>query len=249
MFLLSIAALRLCYKGGYSGTKFARRMCWQGLWTYTRAAFFRCPPAWRLLGAILNFAFGKPRHAPGLLCGGVSDGFRPCGGPGRLHDVDAVSLVTLLNVIHELTGIGWGNVIIAHRSRAILRAWPSFRYARGVSPSGTIAWAGLMCLDWFPGLLRWPSKHSHSQSAFGTTPRQHWITLARSCGNLDLQNVFMPVYAVLQSCGECSRTGSRQRIYHGSPWIQTLCGGRKWRWPVCCCDCGVLCFREDRGIS
>ena len=66
MFLLSIAATQALMQGWNSGTKFATADVLAGLWTYTASRILPVAAGLAIIGAILNFAFGKP--AMRLVC-------------------------------------------------------------------------------------------------------------------------------------------------------------------------------------
>src|ERR1039458_6404747 len=60
MFLLSIASTQALLQGWNSGTKFATADVLAGLWTYTASRILPVAAGLAIIGAILNFAFGKP---------------------------------------------------------------------------------------------------------------------------------------------------------------------------------------------
>jgi hypothetical protein len=60
MFLLSIASTQALLQSWNSGTKFATADMLAGLWTYTASRILPVAAALAIIGAILNFAFGKP---------------------------------------------------------------------------------------------------------------------------------------------------------------------------------------------
>jgi hypothetical protein len=66
MFLLSIASTQALLQGWNSGTKFATADVLAGLWTYTASRILPVAAGLAIIGAILNFAFGKP--AMRLIC-------------------------------------------------------------------------------------------------------------------------------------------------------------------------------------
>jgi hypothetical protein len=66
MFLLSIATTQALLQGWNSGTKFATADVLAGLWTYTASRILPVAGGLAIIGAILNFAFGKP--AMRLIC-------------------------------------------------------------------------------------------------------------------------------------------------------------------------------------
>src|ERR1039457_4315105 len=66
MFLLSIASTQALLQGWNSGTKFATADVLAGLWTYTASRILPVAAGMAIIGAILNFAFGKP--AMRLIC-------------------------------------------------------------------------------------------------------------------------------------------------------------------------------------
>lgn len=66
MFLLAIASTQVLLQGWNSGTKFATADVLAGLWTYTASHILPVAAGLAIIGAILNFAFGKP--AMRLVC-------------------------------------------------------------------------------------------------------------------------------------------------------------------------------------
>ena len=60
MFLLSVASTAALLQGWNSGTKFATTDILAGLWTYTAGRILPVAAGLAIVGAILNFAFGKP---------------------------------------------------------------------------------------------------------------------------------------------------------------------------------------------
>ena len=66
MFLLAIASTQALLQGWNSGTKFATADVLAGLWTYTASHILPVAAGLAIIGAILNFAFGKP--AMRLIC-------------------------------------------------------------------------------------------------------------------------------------------------------------------------------------
>ena len=82
MFLLSIATTQALLQGWNSGTKSATADVLAGLWTYTASRILPVAAGLAIIGAILNFAFGKP--AMRLIC-------HPEGGPDPLsvRDLDS----------------------------------------------------------------------------------------------------------------------------------------------------------------
>jgi hypothetical protein len=66
MFLLSIPSTEALLQGWNSGTKFATADVLAGLWTYTASRILPVAAGLAIIGAILNFAFGKP--AMRLIC-------------------------------------------------------------------------------------------------------------------------------------------------------------------------------------
>ena len=60
MFLLSIATTQTLLQSWNSGTKFAIADVLAGLWTYTASRILPVAAGLAIIGAILNFAFGKP---------------------------------------------------------------------------------------------------------------------------------------------------------------------------------------------
>jgi len=66
MFLLSIASTQALLQSWNSGTKFATADVLAGLWTYTASRILPVAAGLAIIGAILNFAFGKP--AMRLIC-------------------------------------------------------------------------------------------------------------------------------------------------------------------------------------
>ena len=71
MFLLSIAGTQALLQGWNSGTKFAPADVLAGLWTYTASRILPVAAGLAIIGAVLNFAFGRP--AMRLFC--CADGF------------------------------------------------------------------------------------------------------------------------------------------------------------------------------
>ena len=86
MFLLSIPATQALLQGWNSGTKFATADVLAGLWTYTASRILPVAAGLAIIGAILNFAFGKPALRLHLLRGRVPDGVRSVAA-GCLDDV------------------------------------------------------------------------------------------------------------------------------------------------------------------
>jgi len=71
MFLLSIASTQALLQGWNSGNQvLPRRMCWQACGRIRPARILPVAAGLAIIGAILNFAFGKPAMRAGLLCGG-----------------------------------------------------------------------------------------------------------------------------------------------------------------------------------
>ena len=70
MFLLSIASTQALLQGWNSGTKFATADVLAGLWTYTVSRILPVAAGLAIIGAVLNFAFGKP--AMRLICCGAA---------------------------------------------------------------------------------------------------------------------------------------------------------------------------------
>lgn len=66
MFLLAIPATLVLLQGWNSGTKFATTDVLSSLWTYTASKIFPIAAGLAVIGAVLNFAFGKP--AMRLVC-------------------------------------------------------------------------------------------------------------------------------------------------------------------------------------
>jgi hypothetical protein len=66
MFLLAIASTQALLQGWNSGTKFATADVLAGLGTYTASHVLPVAAGLAIIGAILNFAFGKP--AMRLIC-------------------------------------------------------------------------------------------------------------------------------------------------------------------------------------
>ena len=66
MFLLAIASTQALLQGWNTGTKFATADVLAGLWTYTASRILPVAAGLAVIGAVLNFAFGKP--AMRLVC-------------------------------------------------------------------------------------------------------------------------------------------------------------------------------------
>ncbi|MBV9081864.1 MAG: hypothetical protein JOZ62_04250 [Acidobacteriaceae bacterium] len=60
MFLLSVASTATLLQGWNSGSKFATTDVLAGLWTYTASRILPVAAGLAIIGAIANFAFGKP---------------------------------------------------------------------------------------------------------------------------------------------------------------------------------------------
>jgi hypothetical protein len=60
MFLLSISSTLTLLNGWNSHTKYATTDVLAGLWTYTASQILPIAAGLAIVGAILNFAFGKP---------------------------------------------------------------------------------------------------------------------------------------------------------------------------------------------
>ena len=60
MFLLSVASTLTLLQSWNSGTKFATTDVLAGLWTYTASRILPVAAGLAIIGAVLNFAFGKP---------------------------------------------------------------------------------------------------------------------------------------------------------------------------------------------
>lgn len=60
MFLLSIASTHALLSGWNSGTRFATADVLAGLWTYTTSRILPVAAGLAIIGAVMNFAFGKP---------------------------------------------------------------------------------------------------------------------------------------------------------------------------------------------
>jgi hypothetical protein len=60
MFLLSVASTLTLLQSWNSGTKFATTDVLAGLWTYTTSRILPAAAGLAIIGAVLNFAFGKP---------------------------------------------------------------------------------------------------------------------------------------------------------------------------------------------
>ena len=80
MFLLSVASTLSLFQGWNSGTKFATTDVLAGLWTYTAGRILPVAAGLAIVGAILNFAFGKPSLR--LVC--CAGGFLTVSGLWRL---------------------------------------------------------------------------------------------------------------------------------------------------------------------
>lgn len=70
MFLLSVASTAALLQGWNSGTKFATTDVLAGLWTYTAGRILPVAAGLAIVGAILNFAFGKPAMRLVVAAGG-----------------------------------------------------------------------------------------------------------------------------------------------------------------------------------
>jgi hypothetical protein len=80
MFLLSIPTTLTLLQGWNSGTKFATTDVLAGLWTYTASKILPVAAGLAIIGAVLNFAFGKPS----LRLVGCAAGFLTVSGLWRL---------------------------------------------------------------------------------------------------------------------------------------------------------------------
>jgi hypothetical protein len=80
MFLLSVANTSTLLQGWNSQTKFATTDVLAGLWTYTAGKILPVAAGLAIVGAILNFAFGKPTMR--LVC--AAGGFLTVSGLWRL---------------------------------------------------------------------------------------------------------------------------------------------------------------------
>jgi hypothetical protein len=60
MFLLSVASTLTLLQSWNSGTKFATTDVLAALWTYTASRILPVAAGLAIIGAVLNFAFGKP---------------------------------------------------------------------------------------------------------------------------------------------------------------------------------------------
>ena len=83
MFLLSVASTLSLLQSWDSGTKFATTDVLAGLWTYTVSRILPAAAGLAIIGAILNFAFGKPSMR--LVC--CAGGFLTVSGLWRLVQV------------------------------------------------------------------------------------------------------------------------------------------------------------------
>jgi hypothetical protein len=187
MFLLAIPATAALLQGWNDGTRFGTAAVLEGAWTYTASRIMPIAAGLAVIGAIINFAFGRPAIR---LIGCAAAFLTVCALAAGCFDDVTGEAMNFLNGITNLTN--WMGNVIMPTLAALFFALGVLRFAHGQAHTYT-PWAGFLCLM-VSGVLR--GIETFAAQAAWNNPDLVWITL-RGLVNWTC-NVILPVYAVLQ---------------------------------------------------